>query len=301
MGTLKKVLITGGNGQLGQKLILHCLQNKIDFLATSNSAKNFSACPEEAFKIMDVTNAEEVKKVVEHYQPTHIINAAAMTNVDLCEEKPELCYAINKDGVVNLLEAAIAHESHLIQISTDFIFDGEKDFYNEEDAPNPLGIYGKSKWEGEKILLNSDYPKVSTLRTSILYGKGEQLKKSNIFAWAMTELRKGNTINIVNDQFRTPTFVNDLAKACFLVIDKNAYGTYNIAGEERASMYDFILKVANYLHVDTHQVRPITSEKLSQKAPRPMSSGLEIKKAITALKYQPINFITSLSKIDPLD
>lgn len=304
MGTVKssnKILITGANGQLGQKLILNCLEQNIDFLATANSEKRFLSCPDEVFEVMDITNVSQVKKVVKQYKPTHIINAAAMTNVDLCEEQKELCYAINRDGVKNLLEAAIEENAHLIQISTDFIFDGKKECYSEEDEPNPLGVYGKSKWEGEKVLNENGYPKISILRTSILYGQGENLKKPNLFVWAMNELRKGNTLNIVNDQFRTPTYVDDLARACLLVIDKNAYGVYNISGEKRASMYDFILDVADYLKVSHQQINPISSEELSQKAPRPLSSGLNIIKAKTILGYRPTKFIETLSRIDLVD
>lgn len=295
----KKVLITGSNGQLGQKLVLYCLEHGIDFMATAHSTNKFSKCPTDNFRHLDVSNFRQVAKVVSEYQPTHIINAAAMTNVDACETEIERCYNINHKGVKNILAAIKYTEIHLIQISTDFIFDGEKKLYDETDIPNPLGEYGKSKWEGEKSLLESDYKHYTILRTSLVYGIGERLKKSNIFLWAMEQLREGKSLTIVDDQYRTPTYVNDLADACFLAVDKKEMGIFNIAGAELHSMFNFIQIVADYVNVDRNKIKAITTSDLNQKAPRPQSSGLIIDKAREILNYQPTGFIQSLSKIDP--
>lgn len=295
-----RILITGSNGLLGQKLVRYCLDNKIGFLATSSKRNNISFCPQDSFQKMDISNKEEVRKVVFNYRPTHIINAAAMTNVDACEVEVEKCYGVNKEGVAYLLEAIEEMNVHLIHISTDFIFDGAKKIYKEEDEPNPLGEYGKSKWEAERLILKSNADKTTILRTSILYGVGENLNKQNIFNWAMKELRAGKTINIVNDQFRTPTYVDDLVQAIAKVITLEKTGVFNIAGAQLKSMYEYILLVAKYLKVDVNLVEPTTTKSLSQRAPRPKSSGLNIDKAITQLKYIPTNFVETLPKIDNL-
>lgn len=298
MSKALKILITGSNGQLGQKLVSHCIAHEISFLATANSENKFSLCPDENFTVMDVTNAQQVKEIVLSFSPTHIINSAAMTNVDACEEEVGKCYAINTDSVQYLLENAIQVKAHLIQISTDFIFDGEKRLYREEDPANPLGEYGKSKWEAEKLLRASKYPLITILRTSVLFGLGENLNKSNIFSWALEQLRAEKSINIVDDQYRTPTLVDDLANACFLVVNSGKTGVFNIAGEELASMYYFIRQVAQYLRVDEGLVQAISTKTLNQRAPRPQSSGLDIMKAKMELNYQPTSFIESLRKID---
>ncbi|MFA5574571.1 MAG: SDR family oxidoreductase [Brumimicrobium sp.] len=289
-----RVLITGSNGQLGQKLVLYCLENEITFLATAISNNKFSQCPNEKFRHLDITNFREVARVVSSFRPTHIINAAAMTNVDACETDIEKCDNINHKGVKNILGAILYSDIHLIQISTDFIFDGKKKMYSELDEANPLGEYGKSKWRGEKVLIESNYENYTILRTSLVYGVGERLNKSNIFSWAMKALREGQQLSIVNDQFRTPTLVNDLAKACFLVIEKNKKGIYNIAGAELKSMYEFIQIVADYVKVDRNQVKPIATTDLNQKAPRPQSSGLDITKAQKDLEFVPTDFKESL-------
>lgn len=305
MGTIKekpdKILITGSNGLLGQKLVSLCIQNGIGFLATANSNNRFPLCPEKDFKLLDITNPAQVKKVIDYYQPTHIINTAAMTNVDACEEDKENCYDINFNGVNNILQTIKGSTIHLIQISTDFIFDGKKEIYDETDLPNPLGTYGKSKWEAEELLMNSDYSPITILRTSLLYGVGESLKKSNIFVWAMDQLRQGKELNIVNDQLRTPTFVDDLARACLKVVQLNLVGTYNIGGGNVHSMYQFILIVAEYLKVEKSKIHPISTNKLNQRAPRPKFSGLSITKAQREMGFEPTPFLESLKALDLVD
>lgn len=295
----KKILITGSNGLLGQKLVRECLRRGLDFVATANTPTRVSFCPSIHFKELDITQREAVNKLIQEENPTHIINTAAMTNVDACEEKVEQCYAINRDGVNYLLRAIEKTDIHFIQLSTDFIFDGKRRSYVEEARANPLGEYGNSKWEAEKEINQFAHKNTTILRTSLLYGVGENLKKGNIFSWAMQQLREGKELTIVDDQYRTPTFVEDLVTACFLVIDQAAYGIYNIAGKEIHSMFYFIVQLSKYLQVDPKKVKPISSDQLNQKANRPPSSGLCITKAVTELGYHPTDFVKTLKAIDP--
>ncbi|RYM32395.1 SDR family oxidoreductase [Brumimicrobium glaciale] len=294
----EKVLITGSNGLLGQKLVKYFQEHNIEFLATAPNENKLSFCPNKNFAILDITNMVKIEEVIQSFNPTHIINTAAMTNVDACEEQETECFNVNAIGVANIIEEIEGTDIHLIQISTDFIFDGKKKLYAEEDTPNPLSNYGKSKWRGEEVIFESGYNNFTILRTSIVYGVGEKLNKGNIFSWAINELRAGKDLNIVNDQFRTPTFVDDLVQACAKVVDSNEFGVYNIAGGELLSMHEYIVKVANYVGADVKKVHAITSEKLNQKAQRPISSGLDIDKAKTELDYIPTEFVLSLSKID---
>ena len=296
--TTTKVLITGSNGLLGQKLVNYFQQNNIAYLATANSENKLSFLSEDDFRILDVTNPVQVVEVIEAYNPTHIINAAAMTNVDACEDFKEDCFDINTNAIRNILEVIIDTNIHLIQISTDFIFDGEKKLYSEDDTANPLSNYGKSKWQAEELLFESGHKNYTVLRTSLIFGVGEALKKGNIFSWAMGELRAGKELNIVNDQFRTPTFVDDLVQACAKVVELNEVGVYNVAGKKLLPMNEYIILVAKYLNVDVSKVNSISSEKLNQKARRPLSSGLDISKAETVLSYKATDFIESLSLID---
>lgn len=294
----KKILITGSNGLLGQKLVHYFQKHNIEFLATAKTENKLSFCEEKNFTVLDVENRVQMSEVIHTFNPTHIINTAAMTNVDACEDQGTKCFNVNAKGVANILEEIEGTNIHLIQISTDFIFDGKKKLYTEEDTPNPLSNYGKSKWSGEEVIFESGHYNFTILRTSIVYGIGERLNKGNIFSWAMNELRAGKDLNIVNDQFRTPTFVDDLVQACVKVIELNEFGVYNIAGGELMSMHDYIVLVANYLGVDSNKVKATSSEKLNQKAQRPLSSGLDIDKANSELGYVPTDFVKSLSRID---
>jgi len=289
-----RILITGSNGLLGQKLVHYCSERKVKFLATSLGSNRNPKCNESQYQSLDITDLEEVKTVLSNFKPTHVINTAALTNVDKCEEDKERCYDLNVVGVENLLQYAQKHHCHLQQISTDFIFDGKQGDYSENDDPNPLSEYGKSKLLAEQKILSSGYSDFSIVRTSVVYGVGENLSKSNIVLWAMDELKKGNPLRIVNDQFRAPTFAEDLANGCMRILELNKKGVFNLTGSEVLSMFEFVVKIAEYLNVSKELVNPINTETLNQKAPRPKNSGLDLTKSKQVLNYSPLDIKSTL-------
>lgn len=289
-----KILITGSNGLLGQKIVQYCINKKIDFLATSLGKNRHSICEANNYHSLDITSKSEVDNVLTSYNPTHIINTAAFTNVDKCEDEPENCKKINVIGVENLLNYSIKNNCHLQQISTDFIFDGVKGNYSETDEPNPLSEYGKSKLEAENLMVESGYLNYSIVRTSVVYGTGENLSKSNIVLWAMDELRKENQLKIVDDQFRAPTFAKDLAIGCMKILELDEKGIYNLTGPNCISMYDFVLQISEYLEVSPKLVSAIKTAELDQKAERPKKSGLILSKAIKRLNYEPTEISSTL-------
>lgn len=289
-----RILITGSNGLLGQKIVRYCNDNKINFLATSTGVNRNSECRSDHYHPLDITNKEEVESVLLVYKPTHIINTAALTNVDKCEENVELCNEINVEGVRNLLEYARNNNCHLQQISTDFIFDGEKGDYSEDDEPNPLSEYGKSKLNAELLIINSGYDYYSIVRTSVVYGTGENLSKSNIVLWAIEELKNEKSLKIVDDQFRAPTYAMDLAIGCMKILELKKTGVFNLAGPKVLSMFDFVSQIAEYLNVPAELVSSIKTPDLNQRAPRPKNSGLNLGKAKKVLDYQPSDFNSTL-------
>lgn len=293
-----RILITGSNGLLGQKLVDYCIKNNIEFLATSYGLNRNSQCKNEHYQSLDISNSDEVNDVLTSYNPTHIINTAALTNVDKCEEDIEECRAINVEGVNNLLKYLKNKNCHLQQISTDFIFDGKEGDYTEESKANPLSEYGNSKWLAEQRILSSGFKNFSIVRTSVVYGVGERLSKSNIVLWAINELKKEKTLTIVDDQFRAPTFAEDLAKGCMRIIELDKKGVYNLTGPNVLSMFEFVVKIAEYLKVSKNLVKPISTETLNQKAPRPKNSGLSLKKAIKELNYSPSDIKSTLFSME---
>lgn len=289
-----RILITGSNGLLGQKLVRYCAERKIEFLATSLGINRNPNCKDTNYLTLDITNQADVNAVFSKFEPTHIINTAALTNVDKCELEVELCNKINVSGVENLLNYAQKNNCHLQQISTDFIFDGETGNYTEEHTPLPINEYGKSKLKAEQVIINSGYSNFSIVRTSVVYGTGNNLSKSNIVLWAMDELKKGNTVKIVTDQLRAPTFAMDLALGCMKILELNEKGIFNLTGPTALSMYDYVLQIAEFLKLPQHLVTPIDTNALNQKALRPKNSGLNLTKSRELLNYQPSEFNSTL-------
>jgi dTDP-4-dehydrorhamnose reductase len=293
-----KILITGANGLLGQKIVNQLIKNKVDFLATSLGENRNSKCPNNKYQTFDITNASETEKIVSNYQPTHIINTAAITNVDFCEDHQELCQKVNIDAVNNLFQICKQFNIHLTHLSTDFVFDGENGPYKETDQPNPLSIYAKSKYKSEQILLNDAYKNWAIVRTIIVYGQGENLSRSNIVLWAKSALAEGTPLTIVDDQYRAPTWADDLAWACIQIAKKNAKGIYHVSGPKTMSIYNMVLIIAETYGFDKSLITPIKSSTLNQKAPRPPKTGFIIDKAKNDLGYQPKTFDETLILID---
>lgn len=285
-----KILITGSNGLLGQKLV-KLLANKegIKILATSTGENRIKAITGFDYISLDITNKLQVEQVFNQFKPNVVINTAAMTNVDACEDKKEECWNLNVNAVKNLIEASEKHQTHLIHLSTDFIFDGENGPYKEEDKPNPLSYYGESKYEAEKLVQQAK-TKWSIVRTIIVYGVVEDMSRSNIVLWAKQALEKGNPLTIVDDQFRMPTLAEDLAYSCWLIAEKSATGIYHICGKDFMSVLELVNRVADFYGYDKSIITPIASSSLNQAAKRPPKTGFVLDKAYKELEYSPCSF-----------
>lgn len=290
-----KVLITGSNGLLGQKLVkLLANKNDIEVLATSVGENRIRKISGFNYTSLDITNKNEVEEVFNRFKPNVVINTAAMTNVDACEDKKEECWNLNVNAVQNLIAASEKYDTHLIHLSTDFVFDGENGPYKEEDKPNPLSYYGLSKFEAEKLLQASSI-KWSIVRTIIVYGVVEDMSRSNIVLWAKQALEKGNPLTIVNDQFRMPTLAEDLAYACWLIAEKSATGIYNICGKDFMSVLELVNRVADFYGYDKSIITPIASSSLNQAAKRPPKTGFVLDKSYKELEFSPCSFEEGLA------
>ena len=293
-----KILITGSNGLLGQKL-LYKLRHDSSFhlIASSKGENRVSNKDGYTYVSLDVTNKDKVEKVIAYYEPNVVVNTAAMTNVDLCEDKKQECDALNVDAVGFLADACERIDAHLIHISTDFIFDGEDGPYLEEDMPNPLSYYGLSKLKSEQ-LLKAHLVKWTILRTIIVFGVGENLSKGNIVLWAKEALAKGDLLNIIDDQFRAPTLADDLADICILAAKKKAFGIFNASGKDIMSIYEIVERVAKYYGHTTDNLNKISTATLNQKAERPPKTGFILDKSINELGYKPHSFEDCLAIMD---
>jgi dTDP-4-dehydrorhamnose reductase len=287
----KKILITGSNGLLGQKLAHLLVHNAdIDLIATSRGENKLSQLlPELHFLTLDVADAQQVEKLISVECPTHLIHTAAMTNVDDCEEDHATCWQLNVTAVDNLVQACERYQVHLIHLSTDFIFDGEAGPYDEEAEPNPISYYGESKLAAETLIRKSAC-KWAILRTVLVYGIVHDYGRSNIVLWVRNSLEAQKTIQVVNDQYRTPTLAEDLAMGCWLAVAHDAGGIYHISGKELLTPYDMALQVAEYFGLDKSLIRQADASSFSQKARRPPRTGFDISKAERELGYSPHTF-----------
>ena len=293
-----KILITGSNGLLGQKLINKLKSDSFfSLIATSKGQNRVKNRKGYKYFNLDITDNFAVSNIIFDLQPDVVINTAAMTNVDLCEDQKEKCDDLNFNAVGYLANACLNVNAHLIHISTDFVFDGKSGPYREDDVPNPLSYYGISKLKSEQLLLQHNVQS-TVLRTIILFGVAEGLTKSNIVLWAKSALKKGEEINIIDDQFRAPTLAEDLADACIFAAMKKVTGIYHVSGKDIMSIYDIVERTAKYFGYSCNKLNKINTNDLNQKAERPKKTGFILEKAISHLNYNPHSFEESLSIIE---
>ena len=281
------ILITGSNGLLGQKIVRQLKKRKIEFIATSKGENRNPDCDDSRYVSMDICSEDEIAIVFKTYLPTHIIHTAAITNVDACELNPVACFETNVAATEKLFNQTKKIGAHFQLLSTDFIFDGEKGNYKEEDGPNPLSVYARSKVDAERFLLNDTYLNYSIVRTIIVFGVANNLTRTNIVSWAKDALSKGQEMRIIDDQFRAPTWADDLAWACIRICELEKRGVFHISGPETMSIFEIVERVAKFFGLSTKTLVRTNSSALNQPAKRPPKTGFDLTKSRNELGYNP--------------
>lgn len=293
---MKKVVVTGANGLLGQTLINLLLKEDSAYeIYGLSRGPNRTGRSDFSYVSIDITEHSQLSELMVKISPDVIVNTAAMTNVDLCEDQKEECDILNIDVVSNLAAICQSLDAHLIHISTDFIFDGEQGYYKETDTPNPLSHYGRSKLASEKVLELSS-AKSTILRTILVYGLVKNMARNNIVLWVKEMLESGKEITIVDDQFRMPTYVEDLAQACKISIDKGIEGVFNISSNTLLSIYEMVLQIAEAFSLNKDLVKPISTATLNQTAKRPPKTGFDLTKTKNELGFHPKSFREDLQR-----
>lgn len=282
---MEKLLIIG-TGLLGSKLA-----NISDFKTFGTYNKNPIKIKNCKLLKLDVVARDRTFKLIKQLNPDYIVHTAALTNVDYCETHKEEAYKINVEGTRNVVEASKEIGAKLIYISTDYVFDGEGGMYKEDDRTNPINYYGKSKLDGESVTVNT-CDNYIIARISVLYGLNPKL---NFVTWALQELKDGNEIKIVNDQFNTPTLADNLAELILELIKNDATGIFHASGSERINRFDFVLKLAEVFDLKKKLIKPITSNELNWIAKRPKDSSLDVSK-ISEIA-EPLNVEESLKRM----
>lgn len=257
------VLVIGGTGFVGYYLMRY-------FAAQGTSS---SGTP--GFIDLDITDRDTLKRVIRKVDPTVVINSSGMTSVDECERRPENAMNVNGKSIDDLAGICSKKGIKFVQISTDYVFDGKAGNYRESDPTNPINQYGLSKLEGEKAALAHDS---IVLRISTPYGINHSTKKKTFFDYVVDNLSSGNEIRIINDQFTTPTFVEDIPRAIRELIRADEKGIFHLGIREKLSRYDFALKVAEFLGLDQEKIIPVGVDDIDFLAKRPRDTSLNVSK-----------------------
>ncbi len=294
-----KILITGANGLLGQHLTNLLLQQGYTVIATGKGEDRLH--PEGwgdkyTWRTLDITDSIDVQTVMSAEQPDVVVHAAAMTQVDECELHAEQCERINVIGTSQVLVDAEIYSKHFIYVSTDFVFDGEQGNYKEEDDLKPVSYYGFTKMQAEAIAETSTIP-FAIVRTCLVYGNTLAGTRSNIITWVKSSLEQDKPIKVVADQWRTPTYVEDLAKGIILIIEKKATGIYHISGKDLLTPYDMAIQTASHFGLDKSRIEKVDAATFTQPGRRPPKTGFVIEKARKELGYEPLTFEEGLKKM----
>ena len=287
----KKILLTGANGLLGQKLVeLITATNEFELIATGRGTNRLPFQHGYTYLSLDITDKHAVNEAFTSHKPTIVIHGAAMTNVDQCELEKEACWIQNVIATKNIAEAAQVHNSFLIHLSTDFIFDGNKGPLTEDEKPAPISFYGYSKLAAEELIIKMTDLRWSIARTVLVYGIAHDMSRTNIILWVKKSLEDKKNIKVVDDQWRTPTLAEDLAMGCYLIAQKEAIGIFNISGKDFLNPYQMAMKVVDFFKLDSSYITKADSSTFTQPAMRPPKTGFIIDKAQKELGYNPHSF-----------
>ncbi|AWR98170.1 dTDP-4-dehydrorhamnose reductase [Acidianus sulfidivorans JP7] len=273
-----RVVVTGAGGLLGKRIV-EVFKRDHEVIGVYNSSKPLT----EKFLITDLSKLENVRKI-EELSPDVVIHAAALTDVDKCEENPELAKRLNYEVTREISKI----NSFIVYISTDYVFDGNRGNYKEEDETNPINVYGMTKLMGEEAVRSSSNYLI--VRTSTPYGSNPASKKDNFALWLLKKLSAKEEVRIVVDQFTSPTFNTNFALMLKESVDKKMNNmVIHLSDSTRISKYDFAVKLAKTFGYDESLIKPIKMDELKWKAKRPMDSSLNVEKASKLLNNKPLN------------
>lgn len=286
---MKTALVTGACGLLGQHLV-NRLKSKYRVFAVDITTNVYENNNNVTFINRDLTEAGAPASIISESSPDIIYNCAAYTDVDGCEINRDRAYELNVKLVENLLEAGT---ERLVQYSTDHVFNGERGPYKEEDKTNPVGYYGETKLQSERIILNSGRRHL-IIRTNVLFGTGKNVRP-NFITWLIDNLNNGKQLKIATDQYNNPIHADNLAETSIEAEEFGLTGILHLAGDSYLSRFELAIETADFFNFDRNLILPAKSSELEQVARRPKRGGLKIDLAKKLLKSRLLNFEEGLS------
>ena len=284
---MKKILVIGANGFAGRRILDKLSSNGECEVVGCSLHPDIQPGEKHTFVRVDMNDYPAVEVLFDHVCPDVVINCSALSVPDYCEQHREEAYAINVAAVENLAHCCEQQGSRFIHLSTDFVFDGKSDrLYTEEDMPAPLNYYGLTKYQGEQAVARN-CRNYAVARVVVVYGKALPGQHGNILQLVKNRLEAGQEIRVVSDQYRTPTWVADIADGVEKLVYSGNSGIYHICGGEYLSIAEMAYRVADYFKLDNSLICPVTTEEMKEATPRPRNSGLSIDKAKLELGYRP--------------
>ncbi len=283
-----RILVTGASGLVG---------HRVARLALEKGHEVYCLYREHAVNIgvpltLDITDGGRLLKTISEVKPNAIIHTAAYTDVDGCEANRDLAWRVNAEATRSIAEASAENGSHMVYVSTDYVFDGEKGLYLEDDQTNPVNYYGFTKLKGEEFV--KEYAvEWCIARTSVIYG-WSLTGKPNFATWVINNLRQRKEVNALIDQYVSPTLNTNLAEMLLEVAERRITGVLHASGATRINRYMFALKLAEAFSLDKDLVKPAEMRSISWKARRPRDSSLNVDKASTLLKAKPLKLEQAL-------
>jgi len=280
-----RLFVVGASGLLGFKIVELAVQQHAETFATYNFRPvTLEGCSSVK---LDKCNRDDALASVKKIKPDVVIDTAALHNVDYCETHRSEAWKVNVEGTRNVADACKEVGAKIIYVSTDYVFDGKKGFYTEQDAPNPINYYAKTKLEAEKAVKESSVDYVIA-RPSVIYGwnpselaglQSSSGKSVNFVIWAISKLRKGEEISIVTDQYSSPTLADNLAEVLLAFSKSDKLGVYHTAGKSCINRFEFAKKISEVFEFDGGLLKPVTSDLFKQIAERPKRCCLDVSKA----------------------
>jgi dTDP-4-dehydrorhamnose reductase len=285
-----KVIITGASGLLGAKLAELATESGYNV----HSLYKSHPCPPSNAEQVDITDQVALRKVFADVKPDVVFHTASLTDVDLCEREPKLAMKVNGEATGFIAKACQETGSYPVYVSTDYVFDGVRGHYSEEDGPAPINTYGRSKLFGEEEMARY-CSRGCVARTSVVYGWGRSYRP-NFATWVHSKLAANEQVRVVRDQFASPTLNIHLARMLLEVAERQVKGVLHVAGSTRISRYEFAVILAKQFGFNENLVTPIQAEAANWKARRPVDSSLNVSKAQGILTSKPATLDQALSE-----
>lgn len=282
-----KIFVTGSTGLLGHLVVRLALNSGHEVLSSYIGQSPTNGKPVK----LDLLNLQSIQPTIAKLKPDAIIHTAAYTDVDACETNRDTARKLNTEATKQIAFAASEIDAHLTYISTDYIFDGEKGRYKEDDEPRPISYYGHTKLEGERHVQASS-KEWCIVRTSAIYGWGGE--KKNFATWLLDNLSEKRQVKVVTDQYVSPTLNTNLAEMVLEISEKEFIGVLHTAGASRVSRYEFAIELAKVFGQDPNLIKQAKIEEMDWPAKRPKDSSLDVSRCTKLLKAKPLRISEAL-------